>query len=215
MAKTTCSIDGCDKPVRARGWCTTHHQRWRVHGDPGIVLTTRQEAVCIVAECGVKPKARSLCPKHYERMKKYGDVETFRPDATRGCGIDGCARAHYARGWCRLHADRERKTGNPMQMKPHYSPMKDAFGDRNPSWRGEDVGYFGLHQRLGKDPASNYACVACGNRAEHWAYDHNDPSARVSEEGLEYSVLGSQHYQPMCVSCHRQFDLEYGAAASA
>jgi hypothetical protein len=30
----TCSIEGCDRPVRARGWCSPHLQRWYVHGDP-------------------------------------------------------------------------------------------------------------------------------------------------------------------------------------
>jgi hypothetical protein len=30
----TCSIEGCSNPKRARGWCTTHYQRWQRHGDP-------------------------------------------------------------------------------------------------------------------------------------------------------------------------------------
>ena len=29
-----CTIDGCDKLAFARGWCTTHYERWRRHGDP-------------------------------------------------------------------------------------------------------------------------------------------------------------------------------------
>lgn len=33
----TCSIEGCDKPARARGWCTKHYQRWKKHGDPTVV----------------------------------------------------------------------------------------------------------------------------------------------------------------------------------
>lgn len=27
-----CSIDGCDKPKVARGWCHTHYKRWQSHG---------------------------------------------------------------------------------------------------------------------------------------------------------------------------------------
>lgn len=27
MSQRTCSIDGCDRPVLARGWCSTHYQR--------------------------------------------------------------------------------------------------------------------------------------------------------------------------------------------
>ena len=34
-----CSITGCGKSVRARGWCEMHHGRWRRHGDP---LTLKQ-----------------------------------------------------------------------------------------------------------------------------------------------------------------------------
>lgn len=29
-----CSIEGCDKPVVARGWCDTHYCRWKRHGHP-------------------------------------------------------------------------------------------------------------------------------------------------------------------------------------
>ena len=34
MAKGTCSIDGCDSGVFARGWCTRHYTRWYRNGDP-------------------------------------------------------------------------------------------------------------------------------------------------------------------------------------
>lgn len=34
MAERTCSIDGCERAVEARGWCPTHYHRWIAHGDP-------------------------------------------------------------------------------------------------------------------------------------------------------------------------------------
>jgi hypothetical protein len=35
---TSCIIDGCEKPVYGRGWCSMHFKRWRKHGDPTIVF---------------------------------------------------------------------------------------------------------------------------------------------------------------------------------
>lgn len=40
MADRTCSIDGCDRKVRARGWCATHHQRWRLGIDMAPPIRT-------------------------------------------------------------------------------------------------------------------------------------------------------------------------------
>jgi len=31
---SACTIPGCPKPLRARGWCAMHWSRWRRHGDP-------------------------------------------------------------------------------------------------------------------------------------------------------------------------------------
>lgn len=36
LPKKLCSIEGCHRNARARGWCTTHYERWRVHGSTGI-----------------------------------------------------------------------------------------------------------------------------------------------------------------------------------
>ena len=32
--KKQCSVDGCEKPVHARGWCRKHYLRWHKYGDP-------------------------------------------------------------------------------------------------------------------------------------------------------------------------------------
>ena len=34
MAKKKCSVDGCNKPHSARGWCRKHYERWARQGDP-------------------------------------------------------------------------------------------------------------------------------------------------------------------------------------
>lgn len=29
-----CSIEDCNRPIRARSWCSKHYRQWRVNGDP-------------------------------------------------------------------------------------------------------------------------------------------------------------------------------------
>ena len=31
---STCSVSECSNKVVARGWCSKHYQRWKIHGDP-------------------------------------------------------------------------------------------------------------------------------------------------------------------------------------
>lgn len=32
MPDATCSIDGCNRRAKARGWCMKHYKRWYNHG---------------------------------------------------------------------------------------------------------------------------------------------------------------------------------------
>ena len=40
MTARACSIDGCERPRRVRGWCNAHWKRWEATGDtrPGVPL---------------------------------------------------------------------------------------------------------------------------------------------------------------------------------
>lgn len=55
----TCTIDGCERKHNARGWCTTHYERWRAHGDP---LAGRETRTCYVdAEAAFGARTEPLC----------------------------------------------------------------------------------------------------------------------------------------------------------
>jgi hypothetical protein len=43
-SQAICSVDGCGKPVRARGWCVNHWARWKRNGGVGIELRARNGA---------------------------------------------------------------------------------------------------------------------------------------------------------------------------
>lgn len=71
MADATCSIEGCERASRKRGWCSTHYTRWRRHGDPTVCL--RGENVCGVDGCENPYRCSGYCDLHYRRWMTSGD----------------------------------------------------------------------------------------------------------------------------------------------
>ncbi|MBP3966355.1 hypothetical protein [Paenibacillus lignilyticus] len=62
-----CTVNECDKPVKAKNMCSMHHQRWRRHGDP-VVTKVRQSAeptLCKWVKCQKSSISKGYCSKHY------------------------------------------------------------------------------------------------------------------------------------------------------
>ena len=82
----TCSIDGCDGRVVARGWCGKHYQRWKTHGDPlnagPVVYPT--DGTCTVQGCTRPIKAKRMCSAHYQRCRIHGDPTAGQPQRIVG-----------------------------------------------------------------------------------------------------------------------------------
>ena len=78
----TCSIEGCERPFVARGWCAAHHRRWMRHGSPLVRDTIESPGVgaqrfCSVDDCDRPHEARGFCDRHY-RAERYRDPEVRR-----------------------------------------------------------------------------------------------------------------------------------------
>ena len=72
------------------------------------------------------------------------------------------------------------------------------------------VSYGGAHKRVKrvKGVARDQKCFACGEEADHWAYQHSDPEERRDLQNRPYS-LDPKHYVAMCASCHKEYDLDH------
>lgn len=190
MADRTCSIDGCPKDVRARGWCVMHWKRWSAHGDP---LYVRPQPRCAVEGCESDAKARGWCGLHWKRWRAHGDplyVPVSREEVP--CTIDGCERPAKARSWCAMHNSRwERRgdTGAPEQerVRAYMGQECSVEGCGNPA---EKLGMCPKHwvrqrthgntetvlpfRRPPRDPGATCSVNGCGRSmyARTWCQAH-------------------------------------------
>ncbi|MBX5482038.1 MAG: vegetative protein [Myxococcaceae bacterium] len=68
-ADKKCSIEGCKRPHRAKGYCFFHFKKWR-HGE----LPHSRYKVCSKAECRKPMKFKGLCEQHYNETYKKGQA---------------------------------------------------------------------------------------------------------------------------------------------
>jgi hypothetical protein len=78
-----CSISGCDRPARARGWCMFHYHR-HYHGRPMDApiqpKTPYGGRPCSVDGCAEPVRTNGFCERHYTRYRRHGDpTVTKRP----------------------------------------------------------------------------------------------------------------------------------------
>lgn len=84
MSKRTCSIEGCEAPVKARSWCRKHWQRWYRRGDPLTVLCYPANRYppgtsCAVEGCDRQARVRGWCGMHYGRWLRTGTIGPAEP----------------------------------------------------------------------------------------------------------------------------------------
>lgn len=116
----TCSIEGCKDQTKAKGYCSKHYQRFRIHGDP---LHTKHpgrdsELICMIAGCDYPVKAKGFCNNHYRRYWKYNDplyIKKYDRDLEKlPCKVNGCEKHVCAKGFCSTHYQRFRIHGDPL-----------------------------------------------------------------------------------------------------
>lgn len=128
MANRQCTVDGCDRPINARGLCQRHYDRWRKTGDaqsPLMKVDGCTPRNCAVADCKFFAVAKSFCGKHYQRFTKTGDPLGFKPryllgrsrsDPSKICVVDDCGKPRSCKGYCRNHYYKAYRHGDPLKQ---------------------------------------------------------------------------------------------------
>jgi len=221
MTRTTCSIEGCERPVYARGWCAGHWYRWRHHGSPSAGRPLGQYGssasdVCSIEGCERPIAARGWCRTHYRRWLRHGsplvrgEIETPVIGAQRFCSVAGCNRPHEARGFCSMHRARWLRHGStelpPGKPTP---PCSVVSCDRPARTRGLCDKHYqrwrvhGSVELLPRTPMDRPGCSVegCDQSAkargfchkQYMAYRRRDPETR--QRVLDYGRQYRRRYQ--------------------
>jgi hypothetical protein len=161
MPERNCSVEGCPKPVKARGWCSTHYRRWQRTGGVGSASTTRALHPCRVPECDKTARTLGLCGMHAHRFKKTGDpgpAGTIRTQKV--CSAKDCDRIARGQGLCLMHYRRMRRSGDAEGLTLERRFFDHIAGeDERGCWIWDTP-----------HPESGYGQFGGGN-AHRWSYE--------------------------------------------
>lgn len=227
-----CKIDGCERRKHSRGWCKLHYERNRKYGTTELPPKPIRSTTCELDGCGrLRYQAHSMCGSHYMKWYRYGDPYYIaRPILGQGLTRAQARRRGKRRSprinerfgtlvviesagskWrcqCDCGADKEFAAGG-LNRTGDASTCGDKTAHRN-----DKPNYPAAHARLRADrgPAKNHPCVACGEQAAHWSYNHDDPEEMYYDDPWSNSILAysaqQDSYSPRCVPCHKRFDLD-------
>lgn len=199
----------CGGRAKSIGLCPKHwHQRKR-HGGDVAPRTCKQCGKPYQESASGRGKARATCSEtcREERNSALHRARLDRLNQTH-CSVDECDLPIRSSGaiWCEMHYVRVRQQGKPGEAASRVG----RSGEEHHAWAGDEIGYRAAHNRIERlrGIASSHSCVDCGDRAEHWSYNHSGVKERWGYANgcyLPYST-DVHAYDARCRTCHRAFD---------
>jgi hypothetical protein len=108
MKMKICSVEGCNNPHQAKGYCMKHYRRLQRTGSLDKPEFTNKNKVCSVENCDKEAIKKGLCNWHYQKYLKFGDPTLNTRVTTTGkiCMVENCNNNVYAKDLCQNHYSR-------------------------------------------------------------------------------------------------------------
>ena len=157
-------------------------------------------SICKAAGCPNKKSYKLYCPMHYQRMKAH-DSLTFNKSSQKELYIRRNIKA-----WAKLYENGASVLDISRLYKVHQSTvyrylantgvnMRDSslirLGSKNANWKGDNVGYGGLHKWIKRRLRKPSVCSEC----------HIKPPIDLANISQEYKRDLSD-WEWLCRKCH-------------
>ncbi|WP_161965394.1 HNH endonuclease [Rhodococcus sp. P1Y] len=180
----TCSVDGCSKPRKAKGYCDTHYARHKA-GLSALPPIRSHNRVCEHDGCDRPHGSKGYCHAHYKRAKT--GLPMHEPIRVRGegggaCSVEGCDDPAHGKGLCRTHYGRAyprspEANRAKLSRRRHRAVVRMTVEDRALS----------VEYRRAIEHDSCYYCGRSGVMHD----DHK----------LPLSLGGTDHWYNLCRAC--------------
>lgn len=139
----------------------------------------------------MQTKICPICQTVFNKPSKTSSKQWSR----RFCCSMSCAAKYRGSPWLEKH---KMKKGSQLGKSTQFK-KGEGRGYKNINWKGDKVGYYGLHtwiQRQYGKPQFCEECKTSERRLYHWA--------NISGKYLR----DRNDWKRMCVPCHKKFDLQ-------
>lgn len=158
MAK--CKIEGCNKDLIAKGFCSKHYNRFKKHGDPLYIKEVQKGKPCTIDGCDRPIIGKGWCSLHYGRWRRNGDPlktgEDLERDIKTGrytpnvktCQASGCIKPVFAKKYCQNHYYRFLNHGSADGGRKNRN-RKKGEGTKNNGYHFTSVYIDGVQRQIG------------------------------------------------------------------
>jgi len=176
----TCTVLGCDRPHKARGYCQTHYMQVKRGAPITEQINTRvreKPPECTEAGCCEPVKSKGLCQMHYQRYLRHGYTgHRDRSKPFGNCSVEGCDSVMYSGKMCHAHYIKD------LRWKSKGLSLSD-YGD--------------------KLAAQNFVCEICeeGEKTADWR------SGKTKALAIDHCHETDKIRGLLCSSCNRALGL--------
>lgn len=144
-----CSIDGCPKPILARGLCSAHYMKWKKYGDPSVVKQAQIHGKTLTERLEQYTKKTSEC---------WLWVGNQDPNGYGRLNVRGKPMLAHRLWWASANGDPGKmhvlhKCDNPQCVKPEHlflGTQTDNLKDMHNKKRGRQGHMFGEDHGMAK-----------------------------------------------------------------